>query len=472
LRLSGIAEFTSIREIRNPLVVVQKTVSVGYNELVEVVAPDGETRIGRVVEVGEGFAVVQVFEGAADLPLEGTKVRVLGKPFEIPVSVDMLGRVYDGSGNPIDGIPLQVAEEFLDINGNPINPTSRDIPSEFIQTGVSVIDGMATMVRGQKLPVFSMGGMPHNILAAQIARQSRILGEEGSFVVVFVGIGIRFDEAIFFREELEKSGALRRSVLFLNLAEESAAERVITPRVGLTTAEYLAYTCGMHVLVIMTDMTNYCEALRELSASREEIPSRKGYPGYMYTDLATLYERSGRLKGRKGSVTQLPLLTMPEDDITHPIPDLTGYITEGQIVFDRDLERKHIYPPVNVLLSLSRLMHNGIGEGKTREDHWQVSDQLYASYSTARDVRSLAMIVGEDSLSANDRKYLRFADAFEREFVNQDVNENRSIEETLDRAWDVLSMLPEEELMKTSEEYLKKLHRAKRTTEHRALLRG
>ncbi len=461
MRPSGIAEFSSIKEIRNPILIIEGTVNVGYNELVEVVAPNGESRISRVVEVGDNYSIIQVFEGAADLPLEGTKIRVLSKPLEISVSIDMLGRIYNGLGNPIDGLPPHVPEDFLDINGRPINPTSRDLPNEFIQTGISVIDGMTTMVRGQKLPIFSMAGLAHNVLASQIARQSRILGEEGSFVVVFVGVGIRFDEAIYFREELEKSGALRRSVLFLNLAEESAAERVITPRMGLTTAEYLAYTCGMHVLVIMTDMTNYCEALRELSASREEIPSRKGYPGYMYTDLATLYERSGRLKGKKGSVTQLPLLTMPEDDITHPIPDLTGYITEGQIVFDRSLDRKSIYPPINVLLSLSRLMNNGIGKGKTRDDHIQLSNQLYASYSMARDVRSLAMVVGEDSLSSNDRKYLKFADEFERSFLNQRTNENRSIDVTLDRAWNTLSLLPEGELMRSTREYLNKWRNAR-----------
>ncbi|MFH0897073.1 MAG: V-type ATP synthase subunit B, partial [Candidatus Bathyarchaeota archaeon] len=416
----SLAEFSTVDRITSPLVIVRKTLNVGYDELVEVLGPDGDPRSGRVVEVGESFAVVQVYKGVFDLPQKGTTVRFLDRTLEIPVSIDMLGREYDGSGKPLDGMPLQVAEDFLDVNGLPINPTRRELPSEFIQTGISVIDGMITMVRGQKLPVFSMAGLPHNILATQIARQASILGrDEENFAIVFAGIGIRYDEAIFFKESLEKSGALRRSVLFLNLAEQSAAERLIAPRIALTAAEYLAFTHSLHVLVILTDMTNYCEALREISASREEIPSRKGYPGYMYTDLASIFERSGRIVGKKGSVTQLPILTMPEDDITHPIPDLTGYITEGQIVFSRELERKGIYPPVDVLLSLSRLMNEGIGKGKTSEDHAQISDQIYASYSRAQDLRTLALIVGEESLSDNDRKYLRFADAFEAQFLNQ-----------------------------------------------------
>lgn len=449
----GLAEFSTVDEIANPLVIVRKTSNVGYDELVEVLGPDGNPRPGRVVEVGEDFAIVQVYKGVFDLPQEGTRVRFLDRILEIPVSIDMLGREYDGSGKPLDGMPLQVAEDFLDVNGLPINPTRRELPSEFIQTGVSVIDGMITMVRGQKLPVFSMAGLPHNTLAAQIARQSAILGgEKENFAIVFAGIGIRYDEAIFFKESLEKSGALRRSVLFLNLAEQSAAERLIAPRIALTTAEYLAFTHDLHVLVILTDMTNYCEALREVSASRQEIPSRKGYPGYMYTDLASIFERSGKLIGKKGSVTQLPILTMPEDDITHPIPDLTGYITEGQIVFSRELERKGVYPPVDVLLSLSRLMHEGIGKGKTRDDHAQISDQMYASYSRAQDLRTLALIVGEESLSDSDRRYLRFADAFETKFLNQGKNEARSIEETLNEMWEILGVLPEKEFTRIKRE--------------------
>lgn len=450
----GQAEFTTVSEIRNPLLVMQRTANIGYDELVEVMGPDQVPRTGRVVEVGEDFVVVQVYQGIFDLPQRGTRVRFLDKTLEVPVSIDMLGREYDGSGRPLDGLPLHVAEEFIDVNGMPINPTRRTLPEEFIQTGVSVIDGMITMVRGQKLPIFSMAGLPHNSLADQIARQATILEDGEDFAVVFVGIGIRYDEAIFFKESMESSGALRRAILFLNLAEQSAAERLITPRVALTTAEYLAYSHGLHVLVVLTDMTNYCEALREISTSREEIPSRKGYPGYMYTDLASIFERSGRIVNRKGSVTQLPILTMPEDDITHPIPDLTGYITEGQIVFSRDLHRKGVYPPVNVLLSLSRLMNHGIGEGKTRAEHAQLSDQLYSSYSRAQELRSLALIIGEDSLSDSDRKYLAFADAFETRFLTQARTDNRTILETLDEMLDVISELPASELTRMKNQHL------------------
>jgi V/A-type H+-transporting ATPase subunit B len=435
---------------------MRRTRNVSYDELVEVIGPDEVPRTGRVVEVGEDFTVVQVYQGIFDLPQQGTRVRFLDKTLELPVSIDMLGREYDGSGRPLDGLPPHAAEAFIDINGRPINPTRRELPEEFIQTGVSVIDGMITMVRGQKLPIFSMAGLPHNVLADQIARQATILADGEDFAVVFVGIGIRFDEAIFFKESLESSGALRRAVIFLNLAEQSAAERLITPRVALTTAEYLAYTHGLHVLVILTDMTNYCEALREISTSREEIPSRKGYPGYMYTDLASLFERSGRIVNRKGSVTQLPILTMPEDDITHPIPDLTGYITEGQIVFSRDLYRKGIYPPINVLLSLSRLMHNGVGQDKTRPEHAQLSDQLYSSYSRAQELRALALIIGEESLSPSDQRYLAFADAFESRFLGQERTENRSISDTLDTMFDVLSGISASELTRMNQHLIQR----------------
>ncbi len=458
IQVSQYREYETIKEVRGPLIIVEKASGVAFDELVEVELPSGEKRSGRVLEVGMGYAVVQVFEGTTGISTRGTKVRFLGKTMEAPVSEAMLGRIFDGLGRPLDGGPPVLAEERRDINGSPINPASRAYPEDFIQTGISAIDGMNTLVRGQKLPIFSGGGLPHNMLAAQIARQATVRGEREEFAVVFAAMGIKYDEALFFRKFFEETGAIKRVAMFINLADEPAMVRLITPRMALTLAEYLAFERGMHVLVILTDMTSYCEALREISSAREEVPGRQGYPGYMYSDLASIYERAGRAIGKKGSITQMPILTMPADDITHPIPDLTGYITEGQIVLDRGLYNRGIYPPVNVLMSLSRLMKEGIGPGKTREDHGDVSNQLYASYSRGQELRSLAIIVGEESLSETDRKYLRFADAFERRFLSQSFYENRSIEETLDIGWEVLSILPESELTNIKDMYIEKYH--------------
>jgi V/A-type H+-transporting ATPase subunit B len=458
IQVSQYREYETIKEIRGPLIIVEKASGVAFDELVEIEMPSGEKRSGRVLEVGMGYAVVQVFEGTTGISTRGTKVRFLGKTMEAPVSETMLGRIFDGLGRPLDGGPPVLAEERRDINGSPINPASRAYPEDFIQTGISAIDGMNTLVRGQKLPIFSGGGLPHNMLAAQIARQATVRGEREEFAVVFAAMGIKYDEALFFRKFFEETGAIKRVAMFINLADEPAMVRLITPRMALTLAEYLAFERGMHVLVILTDMTSYCEALREISSAREEVPGRQGYPGYMYSDLASIYERAGRAIGKKGSITQMPILTMPADDITHPIPDLTGYITEGQIVLDRGLYNRGIYPPVNVLMSLSRLMKEGIGPGKTREDHGDVSNQLYASYSRGQELRSLAIIVGEESLSETDRKYLRFADAFERRFLSQGFYENRSIEETLDVGWEVLSIIPESELTNIKDVYIEKYH--------------
>jgi V/A-type H+-transporting ATPase subunit B len=449
-------EYTKVQEIKGPLLIVEGVSRAAFDELVEIETVDGIKRLGKVLEVGQGKAVIQVFEGTAGLSIKGTKARFLGKTMEVPVSQELLGRIFDGLGRPIDGLPEPIAEEFRDVNGAPINPERREYPSDFIQTGVSVIDGMLTLVRGQKLPIFSGSGMPHNILAAQIARQATVVGRGEEFAVVFAAIGVQYSEAQYFKRSLEESGALRRSVLFLNLADDPAIERIITPRVALTVAEYLAFDLNMHVLVIITDMTNYAEALREISAAREEVPGRKGYPGYLYTDLATIYERAGRIKNVKGSITQMPILSMPADDITHPIPDLTGYITEGQIVLSRDLFRRDIYPPVGVLMSLSRLMKDGVGEGKTRADHMEVSNQLYDAYARAQEVRALSEIVGKAGLTGVDLKYLEFGDAFEQQFLRQEPDENRTLEETLRRAWDVLSTLPENELTKIKEVHIKK----------------
>ncbi|MCG2873859.1 MAG: ATP synthase subunit B [Acidilobus sp.] len=454
----GVKEYTKISEIRGPLIIVEGVSRVAYDEVVEVELSSGERRRGRVLEVTRNAAVVQVFEGTTGISTVGAKVRFLGRTLEMPVSEDMLGRIFDALGKPIDGGPDIVAEEKYDINGAPINPAVRAYPEDFIQTGVSAIDGMNTLVRGQKLPIFSGSGLPHNELAAQIARQATVRGEEEEFAVVFAAIGIKYDDFVFFRRFFEETGAMKRVAMFVNLANEPAMLRLVAPRAALTLAEYLAYERDMHVLAILTDMTNYAEALREISAAREEVPGRQGYPGYMYSDLASIYERAGRVHGRKGSITQMPILTMPNDDITHPIPDLTGYITEGQIVLSRDLYNRGIYPPINVLMSLSRLMKEGIGPGKTREDHSQVSDQLYAAYSRGVELRSLAAVVGEESLSETERKYLRFADVFERRFLSQGVRENRTIEQTLDLAWEVLSELPEEELTNIREEFIKKYH--------------
>jgi len=460
---SGV-EYLSIQEIKGPLMVVGGVSGVGYDELVEVETVDGERRLGRVIEVSEGRAVVQVFEGTQGLGIAGTKARFLGRTMETPVSTEMLGRVFDGLGRPIDGLPDPIAEDVLDVNGEPINPEQREYPSDFIQTGISAIDGMNSLVRGQKLPIFSGAGLPHNMLAAQIARQATVRGEKEEFAVVFAAMGIKYDEALFFRKFFEETGAIKRVAMFINLADEPAMVRLITPRMALTLAEYLAFERDMHVLVILTDMTSYAEALREISSAREEVPGRQGYPGYMYSDLASIYERAGRAIGKKGSITQMPILTMPADDITHPIPDLTGYITEGQVVLDRGLYNRGIYPPINVLMSLSRLMKEGIGPGKTREDHGDVSNQLYAAYSRAQELRGLAVIVGEESLTDTDRRYLRFGEAFERRFLSQGFYENRSIEETLDIGWEVLSILPESELTNIKDVFIQKYHPRRRSS--------
>ncbi len=454
----GVREYSRIREVKGPLLIVEGVTNVAYDEIVEIELASGEKRRGRVLDVGMGIAVVQVFEGTTGITTTGTKVRFLGKPLEIPVSEDMLGRIFNGLGEPIDGGPPIIAEEERDVNGAPLNPAERAYPEDFIQTGISAIDGMNTLVRGQKLPIFSGSGLPHNVLAAQIARQATVRGEEEEFAVVFAAIGIKYDDFLFFKKFFEETGALNRVAMFVNLADEPAMIRLVTPRAALTLAEYLAFERDMHVLVILTDMTNYAEALREISAAREEVPGRQGYPGYLYSDLASIYERAGRVHGKKGSITQMPILTMPNDDITHPIPDLTGYITEGQIVLSRELYNRGIYPPINVLMSLSRLMKEGIGPGKTREDHAAVSNQLYSAYSRGVELRSLAAVVGEESLSPTDRKYLEFADAFEQRFLKQGERENRSIEQTLDLAWEILAILPEEELTNIKEELIRKYH--------------
>ncbi|MBI3841869.1 MAG: V-type ATP synthase subunit B [Thaumarchaeota archaeon] len=460
MTLQGGIEYSKIAEIKGPLVIVDGVERASYDELVEIETTAGEKRLGKVLEVGNGKAVVQVFEGTTGLSISGTKAKFSGKTMTMPVSAEVLGRVFDGLGRPNDGLPEPIASKFLDINGEPMNPEQREYPRDFIQTGVSVIDGMLTLVRGQKLPIFSGSGMSHNILAAQIARQAAVIGSGEEFAVVFAAIGVQFSEAQYFKRSLEESGALKRSVLFLNLADDPAIERIITPRVALTVAEYLAYDLGMHVLVILTDMTNYAEALREISAAREEVPGRKGYPGYLYTDLSTIYERAGRLLGRKGSVTQMPILSMPADDITHPIPDLTGYITEGQIVLGRDLFRKGIYPPVNVLMSLSRIMKDGVGEGRTRGDHMEIANQMYDGYSRAQEVRALSEIVGKAGLTGVDIKYMDVGDAFEKNFLSQGVDENRSLEETLALEWKTASILPKGELNKVKDKFIDQYYKA------------
>ena len=455
----GGVQYSKIAEIKGPLVIVDGVENAAFDELVEIETNEGEKRLGKVLEVGNGKAIVQVFEGTTGLSVSGTNAKFVGKVMEMPVSEQVLGRVFDGLGRPKDGLPDLVAESFLDINGAPMNPAEREYPQDFIQTGVSVIDGMLTLVRGQKLPIFSGSGMSHNILAAQIARQASVVGTNDEFAVVFAAIGVQYSEAEYFRRSLEESGALKRSVLFLNLADDPAIERIITPRVALTVAEYLAYDLGMHVLVILTDMTNYAEALREISAAREEVPGRKGYPGYLYTDLSTIYERAGRLKGKKGSVTQMPILSMPSDDITHPIPDLTGYITEGQIVLGRDLFRQGVYPPVNILMSLSRIMKDGIGEGKTRADHQEVSNQNYDAYSRSQEVRALAGIVGKAGLTSVDLNYMNFGDEFENKFLTQAIDENRTIEETLASQWSTISNLPKNELTKVKDKFIEQYYK-------------
>ncbi|GGT99168.1 V-type ATP synthase subunit B [Sulfodiicoccus acidiphilus] len=452
----SIREFSSISSIKGPLMVVQGVNDAAYNEIVEVELGNGEKRRGIVVDSQLGLAVVQIFEGTSGISPGSSRVRFLGRGLEVKVSEEMLGRIFNPLGEPLDGGSPIIKGERRNVNGEPLNPAAREYPEEFIQTGISAIDGLNALLRGQKLPIFSGSGLPANQLAAQIARQATVRGEESNFVVVFAAIGIRYDEALFFRKFFEETGAINRVALFMTLANDPPVVKTLTPKTALTLAEYLAFEQDLHVLAILIDMTNYCEALREISASKEEVPGRQGYPGYMYTDLATIYERTGKVKGKKGSITQMPILSMPNDDITHPIPDLTGYITEGQIVLDRALYNKGIYPPINVLSSLSRLMKDGIGAGKTREDHKDVYNQLYSSYARGVELRGLAAIVGEEGLSETDRKYLLFADAFEREFVNQGVTENRTLEQTLDIGWKVLSTLPERELTNVRQEYIEK----------------
>lgn len=448
-------EYKTISEIAGPLVFVKKTEPISYQELVSVKLSDGSMKRGQVLDSSDDMVVVQIFEGTSGIDRDAS-VRFLGETMKMPVSKDMLGRVLSGSGEPLDGGPAITPEKKLDIVGAAINPWARDNPSDFIQTGVSTIDGMNTLVRGQKLPIFSASGLPHNDLAMQIARQAKVRGKDEEFAVVFVAMGITNEEKQSFMKEFERTGALKNAVVFLNLADDPAIERIVTPRLGLTTAEYMAFELDMQVLVIMTDLTNYCEALRQVGAAREEVPGRRGYPGYMYTDLAQLYERAGRIKGKKGSITQIPILSMPGDDITHPIPDLSGYITEGQIVMSRDLHRAGIYPPVNVSSSLSRLMNAGVGPGKTREDHKAVSDQLYAAYAEGKDLRGLVAIVGKESLSEKDRKLLDFADLFEDRIVRQAHEEDRSIEDTLAIAWDILKALSKEQLTRIDRKYQEK----------------
>ncbi|MCD8087769.1 MAG: V-type ATP synthase subunit B [Oscillospiraceae bacterium] len=441
-----IREYKTISEIASPLMMVKNVEGVTYDELAEIELPNGEKRRCKVLEVDGDTAVVQLFESAQGINLAASKVRFLGHPLQLGVSEDMLGRVFNGMGEPIDGGPAILPEKYEDINGLPMNPASRAYPAEFIQTGVSTIDGLNTLVRGQKLPIFSGSGLPHAALAAQIVRQAKVLGTDESFAVVFAAIGITFEESEFFINDFRKTGAIDRTVVFSNLANDPAVERISTPRMALTAAEYLAFEKDMHVLVVMTDITNYAEALREISAAKKEVPGRRGYPGYMYTDLATMYERAGRRIGKKGSITMIPILTMPEDDKTHPIPDLTGYITEGQIILSRELHRKGIVPPVDVLPSLSRLKDKGIGEGKTREDHAGTMNQLFAAYSSGKEAKELMTILGESALSETDKKFAYFADEFEKRYVNQGNQTNRSIEETLDLGWELLSLLPRSEL--------------------------
>ncbi|MEO9321696.1 MAG: V-type ATP synthase subunit B [Nitrososphaera sp.] len=448
--------FKTLSKVAGPLVFVEGVTDAAYGEMVEIKLANGDRRQGQVLDTRQGLAIVQVFGPTYGIGVTGTTTKFLGETATLSVSDEMLGRTFDGLGKPRDNGPRIVSKQKFDLVGSGINPYSREEPSEFIQTGMSNIDGMNTLVRGQKLPIFSGAGLPHNLLASQIARQARVLASSESFSVVFAAIGITSEESNFFIKQFEESGALGRSVLFLNLSSDPSMERILTPRLALTTAEFLAYEREMHVLVIITDMTNYCEALREIAAAREEVPGRRGYPGYMYTDLASIYERAGKIKGRKGSVTQIPILAMPADDITHPIPDLTGYITEGQIVMSRDLHRLGIQPPVDVLTSLSRLMNQGIGKGRTREDHRSLADQLYATYAQGKDARALAAIVGEEALSETDRKYLKIANNFERKFVNQGVDENRSIEQTLEIGWELLSELSESEMKRIKPEFIAK----------------
>ena len=451
-----IREYQTISEIASPLMMVKNVEGVTFDELAEIELPNGEKRRCKVLEVDGDVAVVQLFESAQGINLAGSKVRFLGHPLQLGVSEDMLGRVFNGMGEPIDGGPAILPEKYEDINGLPMNPSARAYPAEFIQTGVSTIDGLNTLVRGQKLPIFSCSGLPHAALAAQIARQAKVLGTDESFAVVFAAIGITFEESEYFINDFRRTGAIDRTVVFSNLANDPAVERISTPRMALTAAEYLAFEKDMHVLVILTDITNYAEALREVSAAKKEVPGRRGYPGYMYTDLATMYERAGRRVGKKGSITMIPILTMPEDDKTHPIPDLTGYITEGQIILSRELHRKGIVPPVDVLPSLSRLKDKGVGEGRTREDHAGTMNQLFSAYAAGKEAKELMTILGEAALSETDKKFAKFADEFEQRYVNQGNQTNRSIIETLDLGWELLSLLPRSELKRLKVEQIEK----------------
>jgi len=449
-------EYNTIREVVGPLMLVEGVSGVTYNELVEIRQENGNIRNGKVLEIDGDRALVQLFEGSQGIKISSSKARFLGRGIELGVSPDMLGRVFDGMGRAKDGGAAIIPEKRLDINGQPINPTARDYPNEFIQTGISAIDGLNTLVRGQKLPVFSASGLPHADLAAQIARQAKVRNSDSKFAVVFAAIGITYEEADFFISDFRKTGAINRAVLFINLANDPAIERIATPRMALTAAEYLAFELDMHVLVIMTDITNYADALREVSAARKEVPGRRGYPGYLYTDLATMYERAGRIRGKSGSITQIPILTMPEDDKTHPIPDLTGYITEGQIILSRELYKRNILPPIDVLPSLSRLKDKGIGKGKTREDHADTMNQLFAAYARGKEAKELSAILGEAALTMVDRKYAEFADEFEKQYVSQGFNTERSIEETLDIGWRLLRILPRGELKRIKDEYIEK----------------
>ena len=451
-------EYMTIREVAGPLMMVSDVQNVKYDELGEIELPNGETRRCRVLEINGSNALVQLFENSAGINLEHSKVRFLGRGMELSVSSDMLSRVFDGLGRPIDKGPEIIPEKRLDINGRPMNPAARNYPQEFIQTGISAIDGLNTLVRGQKLPIFSASGLPHAQLAAQIARQAAVRGDNEQFAVVFAAMGITFEESNYFINSFRETGAIDRTVMFINLANDPAVERIATPKMALTAAEYLAFDLGMQVLVIMTDITNYADALREVSAARKEVPGRRGYPGYMYTDLATLYERAGRLKGKGGSITLIPILSMPEDDKTHPIPDLTGYITEGQIILSRELFRKGVMPPIDVLPSLSRLKDKGIGEGRTRKDHAATMNQLFAAYARGKDAKELMVILGEAALTDIDKKYAEFADRFEKEYVSQGYNTNRTIEETLNLGWKLLSILPRSELKRISDEMLDKYY--------------
>ncbi|NTV29970.1 MAG: V-type ATP synthase subunit B [Candidatus Omnitrophica bacterium] len=455
---NNVREYIGINEVTGPLFVVRGVREVGYNELVEILDETGRTQLGITLEVDRDMAVVQIFGGTRGLSLAMSRVKFSGRSFELPVSTGMLGRVFNGLGRPIDNMPAPVPEVIADVNGLPINPTARDYPNHFIQTGISSIDAMNTLVRGQKLPIFSGNGLPHDILAAQIARQARIVGEKEGFAVVFAAMGVKHDVARFFIDSFEESGVLDKVATFLSLADAPSIERIMTPRAALTCAEFLAFEKGMHILVILTDMGNYCEALREISTLRGEIPARKGYPGYLYSDLASLYERAGMVQGRSGSITQMPILTMPNDDITHPVPDLTGYITEGQIVLERELNRKGIYPPIAGLPSLSRLMKDNIGAGLTREDHPHLASQLFACYARVKDVRALALVIGEEELTALDRRYIEFGEAFEKHFLTQDRYEDRSLEQSLDLGWDLLRLLPQEELHRITAEEISKFY--------------